>query len=154
MVPGSEIGVVHFRARNPLRGKDGDEGRKCGRKRPKLQQHQLKQTVVESPQILLHLGHIRRQMHDRRTELRRLFAQAHDELKRIARLLHGKERTAHELEWLVAEVAAAGEDHRRACGTHHFDDFVVALRPARLDDPRDAGLQRSLWPVGEREECI
>jgi hypothetical protein len=26
----------------------------------------------------------------RRTELRRLFAQAHDELKRIARLLHAK----------------------------------------------------------------
>ena len=39
-------------------------------------------------------------MPDRRTELRRLFAQAHDELERITRVLHAKKRTARMLEWL------------------------------------------------------
>ena len=38
---------------------------------------------------------------------------------------------------------------RTAC-----DHLVVALRAARLDDPGDAGLERSLRAVGKREERI
>src|SRR6185437_107260 len=55
---------------------------------------------------------------------------------------------------LVTEVPALGEEHRRAGGLDCGDDFLVALRPAGLDDRRDAGFERELRAVGEGEERI
>jgi len=51
----------------------------------------------------------------------------------------------------VAEVAAAGEDHRQVMAVGHLDGHLVADRPARLDDGRDPGLGRELDAVRERE---
>ena len=47
----------------------------------------------------------------------------------------------------VKTIARAGRFDRG-------DDLVVALRAARLDDRRDAGLERELRAVGEREERV
>src|SRR5438105_5154649 len=58
------------------------------------------------------------------------------------------------LEGSVAEVATACEDHRRARRLDRCDDLLVALRAAGLDDRRDAGLERELRPVREREERV
>ena len=55
---------------------------------------------------------------------------------------------------LVLEVAAVREDHRDAGGVGGLDDLVVALRAARLDDRRDARVDRELRAVGEREEGV
>src|SRR5829696_3183088 len=55
---------------------------------------------------------------------------------------------------LVAEVAPAGEDHRRAGGADGLDHLAVALRAAGLDQRRDARVERELRAVGEREERV
>src|SRR5215211_8403475 len=54
----------------------------------------------------------------------------------------------------VAEVAAVREDHNCAGGTHGADHLVVAARAARLDDRRDAGVERELRAVREGEERV
>ena len=51
----------------------------------------------------------------------------------------------------VAEVARAGGDHRGPGNVCGGDDLLVADRAARLDDPRDPGLDGELGTVGERE---
>src|SRR5439155_6332962 len=51
-------------------------------------------------------------------------------------------------------MAATGQHHRGAGGTHRVGHLRVSLRPARLDDPRDDGSQRSLRAVGKGEERI
>ena len=59
-------------------------------------------------------------------------------------------------EWaaLVSEVAPTGQHHSCAGVTDRSRHFVVAFRPARLDDRRHAGVERSLRAVREREERI
>jgi hypothetical protein len=54
----------------------------------------------------------------------------------------------------VAEVAAAGEDHRRARRVCRRDHLGVALRAAGLDDSGHTGLECELGPVGEREKGV
>src|SRR5207244_10448087 len=54
----------------------------------------------------------------------------------------------------VAEVAAAGQDHRGACCAHRADDLVVPLRAAGLDQRGDTGREGELRAVGEGEERI
>src|SRR5207248_727017 len=68
---------------------------------------------------------------------------------RAVRLPDGGARRA-----LVPEVAAAGEDHRPAGAPHRFGHPGIAPRAARLDDRRDAGLERRLRAVGERKERV
>ena len=55
---------------------------------------------------------------------------------------------------LVAEVAVPGEDHRHAGLVAGLDHLAVALRAARLDHRRRAGLDRRLRAVGEGEEGV
>ena len=55
---------------------------------------------------------------------------------------------------LVPEVAAAGEDHRRAGGKHRFGHLVVPLRAAGLDDRNDARVECRFRAVGKWEECV
>src|ERR1700719_2737150 len=52
---------------------------------------------------------------------------------------------------LVAEVAAAGEDHREVVAVGDLDRHLVANRAARLDDRTDPGARREGDPIGERE---
>jgi hypothetical protein len=54
----------------------------------------------------------------------------------------------------VAEVAHSGEDHRKAGIVGGGDDFLVADRPARLDDGGGACLDRGEQAVREGEEGI
>ena len=54
----------------------------------------------------------------------------------------------------MAEVAPAGEHHREAALVDRRDHFLVADRPARLDDRPNARLDRDLRAVGEREERV
>ena len=54
----------------------------------------------------------------------------------------------------MAEVAAVGRDHRDARGIDGGDDVLVAHRAARLDDRRDARVDRELRAVGEGEEGV
>ena len=74
--------------------------------------------------------------------------------RKLTRLLDEEERTFLAYGLLVTEVAAAGEDHRSTGGSHRFDDLVISLRPARLDDPGDSRFEGCLRPVGKREERI
>src|SRR6266540_3378409 len=64
------------------------------------------------------------------------------------------EASATKPDQLVAEVAAACEDHRRVSGAHAFDHLVVSLRTPRLDDRGDARVERGLRTVRKWEERI
>src|SRR6266545_5282441 len=76
-------------------------------------------------------------------------------LKRPAMFaLHTRETIARCRMSLVAEVAAAGEDHRRAGDSHCIHNLVVSLRTTRLDDRGDARVERGLRTVRKREERI
>src|SRR3954471_1227828 len=55
---------------------------------------------------------------------------------------------------LVPEVAAPGEDHRRARMADGCNHVVVAARTARLHDGPRPGLERELRTVREREEGV
>lgn len=54
----------------------------------------------------------------------------------------------------MPEVAARGEDHRRARLLDGRDHLVVPFRPAGLDDRADARLEGEPRPVGEGEERV
>src|SRR3954452_21365834 len=54
----------------------------------------------------------------------------------------------------VAEVAAAGEDHRRAGLVYRRVDLGIPPRPARLDERGDSRVERDAGAVGEREERV
>src|SRR3972149_559657 len=56
--------------------------------------------------------------------------------------------------YLVPEVAPVGEDHRAARLLARVDDVGVPLRPTRLDDGRDAGVEGDSRAVREGEEGV
>src|SRR3954454_5097736 len=66
--------------------------------------------------------------------------------------LKGRGRRKNAL--LMAEMAAAGEDHGGADRVGRADDLGVTPRPARLDERRDALVEGDLRAVREREERV
>ena len=63
----------------------------------------------------------------------------------------GTRGSGRRLSALLAEVAAAGEDHRQVVAVGDLDRHLVADRAAGLDDRRHAGLRGELDAVRERE---
>src|SRR5687767_10332869 len=58
------------------------------------------------------------------------------------------------LRGLVPEMPAACEDQCTPRRLDCLDDLVVALRPSRLDERRDARLEREPRTIREREEAV
>lgn len=135
-----------------LRDQRRDEGAKRGGERGELRKHELEDSLIQSadvgPDLLSHVCDVRRQMSDCRSHLGKDFQ------RKLTRLLHEESVLPGPTELLVAEVAAAGQDHRRAGRLHGLDHLVVSLGATRLDDRRHARLERCLRPVREWEERV